>query len=48
MTILPFVCLGIGLVVGMQKLTAGFLKATDIIINVTLIVLMLTIGMNIG
>lgn len=48
MTTLPFVCLGIGLIVGFQKLTSKFLKATDFIINITLIILMLTIGMNIG
>lgn len=48
MTILPFVCLGIGLIIGFQNLTSKFLKATDFIINVTLVVLMLTIGMNIG
>ncbi|QZY54434.1 lysine exporter LysO family protein [Crassaminicella profunda] len=48
MTILPFICLGIGFIVGFQKMTDKFLKTTDFIVNITLIVLMLTIGMNIG
>ena len=48
MTILPFICLGIGLIVGFQKMKDKFLIAIDFIINITLIVLMLTIGMNIG
>ncbi|MBB6214262.1 uncharacterized membrane protein YbjE (DUF340 family) [Anaerosolibacter carboniphilus] len=48
MTILPFSCLGIGIIVGLQEITNRFLKAIDFIINITLIVLMLTIGMNIG
>lgn len=48
MTILPFICLGIGLAIGFQKLTDKILKATDFIITITLILLMLTIGMNIG
>jgi len=48
MTLFPFVCLGIGVFIGFQKLTEGFLKLVDQIINITLIALMLTIGMNIG
>lgn len=45
---LPFVCLGIGLVIGLQKLSDKMIKATDLITNISLIVLMLTIGSNIG
>lgn len=48
MTILPFICLGIGLIVGFQKIADKFLKVTDFIINITLVTLMLTIGINIG
>lgn len=48
MTILPFACLGIGFIVGLQKMTDKILKGIDVIVNITLIILMLTIGMNIG
>jgi uncharacterized membrane protein YbjE (DUF340 family) len=48
MTILPFACLGIGFIVGLQKITDKILKGIDVIVNITLIILMLTIGMNIG
>ncbi|MCT4619144.1 MAG: lysine exporter LysO family protein [Marinisporobacter sp.] len=48
MTILPFACLGIGFIVGLQKMTDKILKGIDVVVNITLIILMLTIGMNIG
>lgn len=44
----PFVCLGFGVFLGFKEITGGMLKAIDGIINITLVVLMLTIGMNIG
>jgi len=44
----PFLCLGIGLIVGFQRLTASFLKIIDLFTNLSLVVLMLTIGANIG
>lgn len=44
----PFLCLAIGLVIGLQKLSASILKAVDLITNIALIGLMLTIGANIG
>jgi uncharacterized membrane protein YbjE (DUF340 family) len=48
MSWIPFLCLGIGLIVGFQKLTASFLKVIDLVTNLSLVVLMLTIGANIG
>lgn len=48
MTWIPFLCLGIGLLIGIKKLPDNILKLVDWIINIALIVLMLTIGMNIG
>lgn len=45
---LPFICLGIGLVIGLRNLSVRIIKATDIVITITLVVLMLTIGANIG
>ena len=44
----PFICLAIGLVVGLQNLPKVIIKSTDLITNVALIGLMLTIGANIG
>lgn len=48
MTWMPFICLGTGLIVGLRNLSDRILKGIDILINIALIVLMLTIGMNIG
>lgn len=48
MTWIPFLCLGIGLFFGIRKLPDNVLKLVDWVINIALIVLMLTIGMNIG
>ena len=48
MTWLPFFCLGAGLLLGIRKLSDNVLRLVDWIINIALIVLMLTIGMNIG
>ena len=45
---MPFACLGAGLALGMRSLSDKVLKGVDFIINGALIVLMLTIGMNIG
>jgi len=45
---LPFLCLGAGLLFSVRQLPANVLKIVDLVINVALIVLMLTIGMNIG
>ncbi|MBF8983206.1 lysine exporter LysO family protein [Lutibacter sp. B2] len=48
MSWIPFLCLGIGLIVGLQRLTNSFLKVIDWVTNLSLVVLMLTIGANIG
>lgn len=45
---LPFLCLAIGLIIGVQKLSKNILKSVDIITNAALMALMLTIGCNIG
>lgn len=48
MSCTPFLCLGLGLIIGLQKLKTSFLNVIDLVINLSLIVLMLTIGANIG
>jgi Predicted membrane protein len=48
MTWMPFISLGIGLFIGLRNLSVQILKGIDMLINAALIVLMLTIGMNIG
>lgn len=48
MTWLPFVCLGSGFVIGSQDLPVWFRKGIDTLINMALVILMLTIGANIG
>lgn len=44
----PFLCLGIGLIVGLQNVITPFLKIVDWVTNIALVVLMLSIGANIG
>lgn len=48
MTWLPFICLGIGFVIGNRKLPQYFLGLVDKIITVALVILMLVIGSSIG
>jgi len=48
MTWMPFICLAAGFFIGMRNLTEKLLKKIDGVINTALVVLMLTIGMNIG
>jgi uncharacterized membrane protein YbjE (DUF340 family) len=48
MTWMPFLCLAVGLIAGLQNLSEKILKAIDIIINIALVALMLTIGSHIG
>lgn len=48
LTWLPFLCLAVGLLFSVRQLPANVLKLVDLVINVALVVLMLTIGMNIG
>ncbi len=48
MTWLPFICLGIGILIGFSKLINHILKPLDFITNGSLIVLMWTIGAKVG
>jgi uncharacterized membrane protein YbjE (DUF340 family) len=48
MTFIPFLFLAIGFYTGVRNLPERFLKKVDTVINVTLVVLMITIGANIG
>ncbi len=48
MTWLPFICLGAGFFLGFRPVSKGTTILIDRIINVALVALMLTIGMNIG
>lgn len=45
---LPFICLGIGAVLGFRNLSVRVINAVDFTTNITLILLMFTIGANIG
>ena len=48
MTWLPFICLGIGFVIGIQKSSQYFLGLVDKVITATLVLLMLVIGCSVG
>ena len=48
MTVMPFICLGIGFLTGFKVTSPRFFKISDLTVTVVLIVLMTTIGMNIG
>lgn len=45
---MPYLCLGAGIAVGLNKLPDKLVKALDSLINLALIVLLLTVGMNLG
>ena len=47
-TLMPFICMAIGLIIGFQKLPQKAYKVVDIVTTVALIVLMVTIGGNVG
>lgn len=48
MTWMPFLCLAIGLFFGLKDLSPRVLRGIDLVLNIALIVLMLTIGFHIG
>jgi uncharacterized membrane protein YbjE (DUF340 family) len=48
MTILPFISIGIGFAAGLKITSETFLKSADTITNIALVLLMLTIGANVG
>lgn len=47
-TVMPFVCMGIGLLIGFQKLPQAVYKVVDWITTISLVILMITIGGNVG
>lgn len=47
-TIMPFACMGIGLLVGFQSLPEKFYKVVDWVTTISLMILMVTIGGNVG
>lgn len=48
MTLLPFICLGIGIMLGLFIKRPGFLFASETVMTVALIILMLAIGIGVG
>ena len=48
MTIMPFICLFFGIIIGTRNLSKKIMKKIDIATNMVIIILMTTIGMNIG
>lgn len=48
MTWMPFICLGVGLLLGIKTLPTRVLNMVEWVVNFALVVLMLTIGMKIG
>lgn len=48
MTIIPFICLFLGIVIGTRNLSKAIMKRIDIFTNIVVIILMTVIGMNIG
>ena len=48
MTLMPFVCLGVGIVLGIMNMPEMFYKVSSIVTNVALVFLMLVIGANVG
>lgn len=47
-TLMPFLCMGFGLLLGLQNMPPWFAKAVDRVTTISLIVLMFTIGGNVG
>lgn len=47
-TIMPFACLGIGFLIGFQNLPQAAYKVVDWVTTISLVVLMVTIGGNVG
>ena len=48
MTLFPFIWLGIGILIGISKIVEKHKKITDFIMNISLVILMIVIGCNIG
>lgn len=47
-TIMPFACMGLGLAIGLRPHTAEFFRIVDKITTIALVILMITIGGNVG
>lgn len=47
-TWMPYICLSLGIAIGLNKLPQKYLKALESLINLALIILLLTVGMNLG
>ncbi len=47
-TIMPFACMGIGLLIGFQKLPQTAYRVVDWVTTISLVILMITIGGNVG
>lgn len=47
-TLMPFICMGAGLLIGFQRMPAAFFEVVDWVTTVSLVVLMITIGGNVG
>lgn len=48
MTIMPFICLFFGIIIGIRNLSKEIMKKIDMGINRVIVILMTTLGMNIG
>lgn len=48
MTIMPFICLFFGIIIGTRNLSKEIMKKIDMGINIVIVILMTTLGMNIG
>lgn len=48
MTIMPFICLFFGIIIGTRNLSKEIMKKIDMGINRVIVILMTTLGMNIG
>lgn len=48
MTIMPFICLFFGIIIGTRNLSKETMKKIDIFTNIVIVILMTIIGMNIG
>lgn len=48
MTVIPFVCLGIGIILGMKYKNPSFLNCTEKISSIALVLLMFVIGFGVG
>lgn len=48
MTLMPFICLFFGIIIGIRNLSKEMMEKIDIFTNIVIVILMAVIGMNIG